>query len=289
MNSEKPDILIFGASGGIGKIVYDHFQKANYKVTGTYHQHSHNNLVYCDIRNYNEINNLVNQTQPRTILNFAALGQERICIDNPQLAFEVNVIGTNNLIEIASQNNISLLYPGTINEFSGYQNGTICTEETKPKGKEDSIYSDTKIKASEIIINKCTSPWGIFRTDIVLGKGFGIVELFKKNNFAQIRIDATRFPVYIHEYLKNIRSFVENPQKFSGITHLISQEFINGILLSDLAPIIIKKFNLASSCEKFYSTEVHPRVNLDDPMPIFIDPNAKRLATENRVFASVRR
>jgi dTDP-4-dehydrorhamnose reductase len=290
MNQERKKILILGASGGVGSMVYRSLKDSNqYDLTGTYFQHPKDNLIHCDVRNPEILTRVVNSSEPDAILNFSGLAQEKLCQENPELAFETNVIGNENIVKIASKNYIPFLFPGTINEFSGYKDGTVCTEETKPLAKDTSIYGKSKIAARNLILQKSTSPTIIPVTDLVLGAGFGFVALGENNNYFRIRIDATRFPIYIKDYLKYIQLFIEDPKKYNGIYHLVSEEFQEGILLSDLAKRVITKFNLASSYEVIEGgTEFIPRGNLKSQMPIYIDTDAKKLATENRIFTSLR-
>lgn len=290
MNQERQNILVLGASGSVGGMVFQGLKAADqYNLTGTYFQHKKDDFVQCDDRNLEAVENLIKLKKPDFILKLSGLAQEILCRENPELAYETNVMGTENVIKIASSRNIPLLLPGTINEFSGYQNGTICTEETKPLAKPDSIYGKTKIIARQKVLELCTSPTAIPVTDLVLGSGFGFVALGENNGYFRIRIDATRFPIYIDDYLKYIQLFIKDPQKYSGVHHLISQDFQKGILLSDLAKKVTTKFNLASEYEVIEAaTEFKPRANSESPMPIYIDADAKKLATENRVFASIR-
>lgn len=291
MSQEQPKVLILGASGGVGGMIFRNLAATErYHLTGTYYGSPKPELIPCDISNRKSLEGVIDKSTPDIILDFAGLSQEGICRERPKQARETNIGGIQNIVEIVSKTNTPLLFPGTVNEFSGYTNGTICTEDTPLLPKPDSVYGETKVAASKIITQSCTSTWSILRSDLVLGSEFGIVGLFEKNQFAQIKIDATRFPVYLNDYLQSVRNFIDNPSQNSGLYHLVSSEFKNGILLSDLAKIIINKFNLAPDYKVItQNTEISPRLNLDDPMPIYIHPEAKKLAVENRIFASTRR
>ncbi|HWS49023.1 MAG TPA: NAD-dependent epimerase/dehydratase family protein [Candidatus Methanoperedens sp.] len=290
MNQERKNILVLGASGGVGGMVLRGLQDTHqFNLTGTYFQHQKNGLIYCDIRNPENVNKVIESSSPSAIINFSGLAQEKLCQDKPELAYETNVMGTENLIKAASKYSIPLLYPGTINELSGYQDGTICTEDTKPLAKDTSIYGKTKIIARQKVLERCTSPTAIPVTDLVLGSGFGFVALGENNGYFRIRIDATRFPIYIEDYLKYIQLFIRDPQKYNGVYHLFSEDFQQGILLSDLAKKVTTRFALASEYQVIEgATEFKPRDNVKAPIPIYIDADAKKLATENRVFTSTR-
>jgi len=290
MSQERKNILVLGASGGVGSMVLRGLQDIHqFNLTGTYFQHQKKGLVYCDVRNPENVNEVVESSNPDAILVFSGLAQEKLCQDNPELAYQTNVMGTENIVQVASRHNITLLYPGTINEFSGYQDGTICTEDTKPRAKDTSIYGKTKIIARQKVLERCITPAAIPVTDLVLGSGFGFVALGENNGYFRIRIDTTRFPIYIEDYLKYIQLFIANPQKYSGVRHLFSKEFQQGILLSDLAKKVTTRFALASECQVIEgATEFTPQANSEALMPIYRDTEAKNLATENRVLTSIR-
>lgn len=275
MSQEQPKILILGASGGIGSMVHAGLHDTpKYDITGTYFQNNRNlELVQCDICNLENLKRIVGEYEPKIILNFAALAQEKLCKDNPDIARRVNINGTENTVRLASDNNIPYLYPSSINVFSGYYNGEKCDETFTPKAKADSVYSQSKIEAEKIVKQSLT-PWAIFRTDLVLANHYGIAKLFEDNGYAKITLNGARFPVYKNDYLRNIQAFIDNPPKFSGITHIISPEFRLGFKLANIADIIITRFNLAESTKMIPdAVEFVPRTDKHSPMPIYITPD----------------
>lgn len=289
VNQEKPNVLILGASGGVGGMVFKYLQSLNtYNLTGTYYQHEKTGLIPCDICKSDSLEEVIDKNKPQTILDFAGISNETACKNDPELARETNVGGVQNIINLVSERKIPFLFPGTINEFSGYTNGTICTENTPLLAKVGSIYGETKIAAGKIVVQNCTSPYTILRTDLILGEKNGIVGLFEKNQSAQIRINTIRFPAYLEHYSKYIQAFIAGQLENKGIYHVVSPEFISGIPLVNLAELIIKRFNLADSSKIIYNaTELIPR-SPGQAMPIYVDSKANELATENRIFTSLR-
>lgn len=291
MIQERPNVLILGgASGGIGRMLSDNLRSTGkYNLIDTFYSHEQAGSVRCDVRDPKSLAEAIDKSKPVALLDFAGIGSEGACKNNPQLAEQTNVEGTENIVYQVSKKGIPLLFPGTINEFSGYTDGTICSEDTPPLVKAGSIYGKTKIAAGEAVIKKCKSPYAFVRTDVLLGPKNGIVGLFEKNGYGQIRINALRFPSFIEYYSQFIQSFINNPEKHQGITHIISPEFTAGIKLVDLAEVIIKRFNLAEGSEIIYgATDLVPR-SPGQAMPIYVDSKANELATENRIFTSLRR
>lgn len=261
----------------------------SYDVTGTYFQNQkHIDLINCDITNLENLKRVIGESKPDTILNFAAIAQEKSCQDNPEKARRVNIGGTENTVRLASDNNIPYLYPSSINVFAGYTKGEVCNEKSPPKAKTDSVYAQTKIEA-EKIVQQSTAPWAIYRTDLVLARHYSIAKLIEDNQYAKITINAPRFPVYKKDFMEKITSFIENPSKFSGITHVISPEFRLGFKLANVADIIIRRFNLAQTTIMVpNATEFIPRTDKSSRMPIYITPNADKLATQRLFFTSSR-
>jgi len=288
MNQERPTVLILGTSGEVGSMVYRELQSTEqYNLVGTYSKNPKPGLIPCNICNPECLKRTIGENKPSAILTFAGLAREKLCRDNPEETHAVNVVGVENIVRQAEIDNVSLLYPSTINTLTGYNNGEICTEDTKPLAKVDSVYGQSKIQA-ENIVKSSSLIFTIPRTDLVLNRNYGIAKLFKDNGLAKIMINGLRFPIYIKDYSEYLQLFINNPTKHTGIIHLFSQEFQNGSKLADVADTIIKRFNLAQDTIIIpNATEFIPRRNDYSPMPIYITPTAND-NLPNFVFTSTR-
>ena len=80
-------ILITGGSGSLGKQLKKVFPNA--------FAPSHLDL---DIKDYNHVQNFINDTKPDSIIHTAALVDIRRCETNRKLAWETNVVGTENIV-----------------------------------------------------------------------------------------------------------------------------------------------------------------------------------------------
>lgn len=290
MNNEsgKATVLILGASGGVGSMVYRELQSTEqYNLVGTYSKNPKPGLIPCNISNPECLKRAIGENQPRAILTFAGLAQEKLCRDNPEETYEVNVTGVENIVRQAEVNNIPLLYPSTINTLTGYNKGETCDENIKPLAKADSVYGQSKIQAENIVLSSSVIST-IPRTDLVLDRDYGIVKLFKDNGLAKIMINSLRSPIYIGDYSEYLQLFINNPTKHTGIIHLFSQEFQNGIKLADLADTIIKRFDLAKDTITIPNATDDMIVRRTDGiMPIYITPTAND-NLPNFVFTSTR-
>lgn len=54
-------ILVLGASGHIGSLIYEHYKNSNNEVTGTYFQNNNNDLIKFDLEENSELSNILNQ------------------------------------------------------------------------------------------------------------------------------------------------------------------------------------------------------------------------------------
>ena len=107
--------IVTGGCGFIGSHMVDRLIKLNYKVIVIDNVLSGNldNLnkqaifINADIRNFKQLNEIVKQyDQIDGIFHFAAIARTPWCIEDPILCYEINVMGTLNILELARQNNI---------------------------------------------------------------------------------------------------------------------------------------------------------------------------------------
>ena len=100
-----------------------------------------------DIRNANEINRVIKENKPDVIFHLAAQVAMTTSITNPRLDFEINTIGTVNLLEAIRINTPEaiVIYASTnkvygdLNEYSYKENETRYTCNEFPDGFDESI------------------------------------------------------------------------------------------------------------------------------------------------------
>jgi len=73
------------------------------------------NFEYGDIRNYNDVNSLVKELKPDAIFHLAGQVAMTTSITNPRMDFEVNTLGTLNLLETVRHNapDAAIIYSST--------------------------------------------------------------------------------------------------------------------------------------------------------------------------------
>ena len=100
-------IVIFGASGGIGRVLYAQYKKQGYRLVGTCRTNSHNaSLTHVDITDAAEVESFAHQlrtTGPISVINCVGVNYNSV-IEKSQWwkwtdVIEVNLIGAYNLLK----------------------------------------------------------------------------------------------------------------------------------------------------------------------------------------------
>ena len=112
-------MLLFGSTGILGKEILS--QREDYFLNPPH------SLV--DIAKINEVDNFIVKNNISQVLHLAALVGARECEEDKEKAYLINVIGTKNIAEICSKNNIKLNYMSTDTVFDG-KKGNYSEEDT---------------------------------------------------------------------------------------------------------------------------------------------------------------
>ena len=97
-------ILIFGASGFLGKKLFTHFAK-NHTVKGTTHSKHNTLFAAVDITKKEAVDILFQDFKPEIVIHCAAIVDVKKCEENHLLADNVHIIGTRNIAELCAQYN----------------------------------------------------------------------------------------------------------------------------------------------------------------------------------------
>lgn len=131
-------ILIFG-KGQIGTLYFNYFTKKGYEV----------NLAKADITKYPEVEAEINRFSPTVVINTAAMTNLEWCEAHKLEAFNVNVLGANNIADLCRLRKIYFIHfsSGCIFESDSPQD--IKYEESLPKPA--AYYSWTKVWSENLI------------------------------------------------------------------------------------------------------------------------------------------
>ena len=92
------NILLIGASGLLGKNLYKVLADSGHNVIGTYREQITQGLCWVDISDLHSCENLLREKKFDIIIHSAAVRDPEICEKNKALAFDVNVKGTENVL-----------------------------------------------------------------------------------------------------------------------------------------------------------------------------------------------
>jgi len=159
-------LFLTGHSGFIGSHLVNHFCK-DYKIIGL----GKNKLKNSEIIQLNQdITKITSKTIPKNvscIVHLAALTDVQYCQKNPNKCFQVNVQGTQNLLEICRKRNLKFLFLSTSHVFGFPQ--TIPINEEHPR-HPSSIYASSKL-CGEVL---CESFAKTYELDVSIVRLFSI-------------------------------------------------------------------------------------------------------------------
>lgn len=143
-------IFITGISGLLG--LNAAFQAKDFcAVSGCYLSHpiyvEGIRALQIDVTSYRELKVILKSTQADVILHTAGLTNVDVCEENPDLAYQLNVRGTENVARLARSLGARLVHISTDHLFDGTQR--FSKEETQPDPLN--VYSRTKWDAEKIV------------------------------------------------------------------------------------------------------------------------------------------
>lgn len=212
--------LITGGSGFLGTAVTSYLNQ-KHEVVALYLKNKPSlavNSFSVDIRDANRLREIVERTQPDVVVHLAAISSVDYCEKNRNEAYEVNVVGTRNVVESADNLNAKTIYISTDLVF-GADTKSFYTETDPPA--PTSYYSQTKFWA-ERDVPKADS--AILRPSWMYGVSSSGESFFMKmiRNFAasqsvNLHNNVYRTPIYIH----NLAQIIEDiaVQNLTGIWH----------------------------------------------------------------------
>jgi dTDP-4-dehydrorhamnose reductase len=163
-------ILVIGAEGQVGTFFTRVLKQ--HEISGTAWA-AHPDYPALDIRNYQEVKNLLAAKKPQAVILTAALAHVDRCEEVPQEAQDINVLGPQNVAEACKRINAHLTFFSTDYVFDG-QNGPYReTDQTNPL----SVYGRTKLEA-EKRISQILERYLIIRTMVVFSYLPNSVNLF---------------------------------------------------------------------------------------------------------------
>ncbi len=220
-------VLLTGATGLLGQAIWK-FLDEEYEIIPV-SLSGKNNTISCDLRDENQVAELINHYRPELIIHSAAITDVDFCEREPKLAHDVNTIGTRNLSWYGSKIHSAFIYISTDYVFDGEKN-LPYTEEDEPQ--PINVYGISKL-GGERYVSYFMEEYFIFRTSFLFGE--------YKDNFITMCIqklaakekvtvanDQIISPTYVDDFAWALKTFLKKvriPQTDSiyGIYHLVNQ------------------------------------------------------------------
>ena len=249
--------LVTGASGLLGLEILRCLENSGFNAVGTYNSNpklTDKNLknLKCDIGDTRSVVLLAKKIgKIDTIFHCAAMTGIDKCDKNKEACWQINVIGTRNMVDLAKKNKAKLIYISTGSVFSGEKGNYKENDAPEPKN----FYSLTKLLGEEAVLAHKN---GIVVRATPIGlHGIGrpqanfmewLVHSISNNNsfnlFNDVYINAISAESFAKILLK-IPKFLER-----GLLHVGSKDRLSK---ADIGQMVIDKFPNFSGEAKFIS------------------------------------
>jgi len=236
-------------------------------------------LYRADIRNYNDVERVVKDVKPDVIFHLAGQVAMTTSIQNPRLDFEINALGTNNLLEAVRKysDGSIILYSSTNKVYGDLENFTYLEEEKRyrckeyPNGFDESIpldfhspYGCSKGTADQYLLDY----YRIFNIRTVVFRHssmYGINQFptydqgwvgwfcqkaleFKNNNVEPITISGSgkqvRDLLYVSDLVELYFKAAEEIEKVKGTAYNVGGGIENSLSILELFDYLEEKYDL---------------------------------------------
>ncbi|MFQ5892164.1 MAG: dTDP-4-dehydrorhamnose reductase, partial [Candidatus Methanofastidiosia archaeon] len=231
-------ILLTGGSGALGRAISHRYQK-EHKIFKTFNENPIKDGIRLDIQNSGKIESLVRSLESEIVIHSAALTNVDLCEIERKKAFEVNVLGTENLVNACMREEIKLIFLSTDFIF----NGEKGRYEESDKPNPINYYGKTKLLAEDRV--RELENYLILRTSVLYGNyGWNFVkwvinELSHKKEIKIVQ-DQYNSPTLQQNLAEIIFSLIDE----KGIFHTAGSERISRF---EFARKIAKIFELDDS------------------------------------------
>ncbi len=218
-------VLLTGAAGMLAADVIVQLKNNDFEVTGVDIHQRLPDIAKLDITDKDAVFDMVQRLKPGYIFHLAAETDVDRCEREPDHAFKVNTIGTENIALACQKYGIILIYISTAGVFFGDQQDPY-TEFDIPKPAN--IYGHSKWQG-EIIVRSLLSQYFIVRAGWMVG-GWEIDKKFVykivqqlKVGAAELRVVSDKFgsPTFTKDFAKNLVALVKTHRY--GLYHMTNK------------------------------------------------------------------
>lgn len=228
-------VLVTGANGFIGYYIVNQLLQKDYKVIATGKgscrlPFTHPCFTYqtLDFTQEQAVKEMLIQTKPDIIIHGGAISKPDVCEEDKDLAYNINVTGTQLLLQYAMLVKSFFVFISTDFVFNGEQE--VYTEEDAPEPVN--YYGETKWLAEKAVQNYPFS-WSIVRPVLVYGKPVcgrqniltNVAAALQKGESLHIYTDQQRTPTYVEDLVRGITTIVD--KKATGIFHMSGEDVLS--------------------------------------------------------------
>lgn len=216
VTTKKPRMLVTGANGMVGSYVTQVFSDHELVLTDVT-----GGLESLDVRNTAQVFAAIKGHRPDIVLHLAAATDVDGCELDPDLAYSVNAIGTQNIALACRDHGVLLAYVSTAGVFQGDKHGAyIEFDAAEPVNH----YGRSKL-AGERIVENLLDRYFIFRSGWMMGGGARdkkfvgkIVRLLAEKKSIEAVDDKFGNTTFARDLLEGIHRMI--PTGLHGLYHL---------------------------------------------------------------------
>lgn len=207
MNGGNMKVLVTGSNGMLGSSLV---KSLSYDVLGLTSKD-------LDITDFKKVNSLLEIEKPNIVIHTAAYTNVDDCEINPDKAYKINTIGTQNLVNYCINKDILFIYISSTGIYGTKKQNEPYNEfdEVNPT----TIHHKSKYEAEKIVQNHL-SKYLILRTgwlfggDINHNKNFVYKRYLEVSENSEIYSDDSQIgnPTYIKDLVKQIEILIENKE-----------------------------------------------------------------------------
>jgi len=216
--------LVTGAGGMLGSALCPALSKNEYEVLATDINIANSQMIFLDIREFDNVKIFINKNKPDIIFHLAAETDVDKCELNKDHAYKTNVKGTENIVLACKELDIPMVYISTCGVFDGTKKEPY-NEFDKPN--PISIYTKSKFEG-EKIVQDALSKYFIFRAGWMIGGGkkdkkfvAKIVELLKTKDTLNVVNDKRGNPTFTKDFSECIIKIIKLGQY--GLYHVTNK------------------------------------------------------------------
>jgi len=274
-------ILVTGASGLLGSNLCLQWSEDN-SVIGAYHNVpitlTRGSAVQFDLCDQGKVSEVMSLHQPDIVVHCAALANVDACEKDPELAKEVNVLGTENIARACGSVGAKMVFISTDSVFDGSKGMYKEEDDVNPLN----VYAGTKVEAEQKVSSIC-SDHIIIRTALYgwnaqdkLSLAEWMLDKFKRGEEIPAFEDARFSPIEVNDMGDVVLKLCEGG--FNGIAHVGSHSPLSKF---DFARTVAEVFGLDAG--KIIPTKISDG-GLGAPRPGDVSLNVSKVETAIRAF-----